>query len=110
MIRILIAQSKNKISLRISFLITLLFISIMLMIPAHWYAMIFGKDFGETKEIVLLLSPGILAIAVSNIIGYYFAGINKLRILNVKSLAGLIFTIVSSFLSFRNGESKEPVL
>ena len=91
------AIEKTKISLRISFLITLLFISIMLMIPAHWYAMIFGKDFGETKEIVLLLSPGILAIAVSNIIGYYFAGINKLRILNVKSLAGLIFTIISSF-------------
>jgi len=91
------AIEKTKISVRISFLITLLFIFIMLIIPADWYALIFGKDFRQTKEIVLLLSPGILAIAVSNVIGYYFAGINKLRILNVKSIAGLIFTLISSF-------------
>lgn len=91
------AIEKTKISVRISFLVTILFILIMLMIPAEWYAMIFGKDFRQTKEIVLLLSPGILAIAVSNVIGYYFAGVNKLRILNVKSMAGLIFTIISSF-------------
>ncbi|MEC3875184.1 lipopolysaccharide biosynthesis protein [Chryseobacterium salviniae] len=91
------AIEKTKISVRISFLVTLFFIFIMLMIPAEWYAMVFGKDFRQTKEIVLLLSPGILAIAVSNVIGYYFAGVNKLRILNVKSLAGLIFTLVSSF-------------
>lgn len=91
------AIEKTKISLRISFLITSLFLCIMLLIPANFYAMIFGKDFHQTKEIVLFLSPGILAIAVSNIIGYYFAGINKLRILNVKAIVGLIFTIISSF-------------
>lgn len=91
------AIEKTKISLRIGFLITLLFILIMLLIPADLYAFIFGKDFSQTKEIVLFLSPGILAIAVSNIIGYYFAGINKLRILNVKSLIGLVFTTISSF-------------
>lgn len=91
------AIEKTKVSLRISFLITLVFITIMLLIPGQIYSMIFGRDFSKTKEIILFLSPGILAIAVSNIIGYYFAGINKLRILNVKSLIGLIFTIVSSF-------------
>lgn len=91
------AIEKTKISVRISFLITLLFIFIMLVIPAEWYAVIFGKDFKQTKEIILLLSPGILSIAVSNVVGYYFAGVNKLRILNVKSMAGLIFTIISSF-------------
>lgn len=91
------AIEKTKVALRVSFLITLLFILGMLIIPAEVYSWIFGKDFSHTKEIVLLLSPGILAIAVSNIIGYYFAGINKLRILNVKSLIGLIFTVVASF-------------
>ena len=91
------AIEKTKVSLRVSFLITLLFIIVMLLIPAEVYSMIFGKDFSQTKEIVLFLSPGILAIAVSNIIGYYFAGINKLRILNVKAIIGLIFTVISSF-------------
>ncbi len=92
-----IAIEKTKISLKISFLVTLLFIIIILLLPAQFYVMIFGKDFSETKRITLFLSPGILAIAVSNIIGYYFAGVNKLRILNIKSVIGLIFTIVSSF-------------
>lgn len=91
------AIEKTKISLRISFLITLFFILLMLLVPSEWYAFIFGKDFSQTKTIVLYLSPGILAIAVSNIIGYYFAGINKLRILNVKSFIGLIFTVGCSF-------------
>lgn len=91
------AIEKTKISLKISFLITLVFIVGILLLPAQFYVMIFGKDFHETKKITLFLSPGILAIAVSNIIGYYFAGINKLRILNIKSVIGVIFTVVSSF-------------
>lgn len=89
--------TKTKISLKISFLITLFFLIVILILPAQVYVLIFGKDFYQTKKIILLLSPGILAIAVSNIIGFYFAGINKLRILNVKSLIGLIFTVISSF-------------
>ncbi|WP_390451165.1 lipopolysaccharide biosynthesis protein [Chryseobacterium sp. Alg-005] len=92
-----VAIEKTKISLRISFFTTLLFIAGILLLPAQFYVMIFGSDFHQTKQIILLLSPGILAIATSNIIGYYFAGINKLRILNAKSLIGVVFTIISSF-------------
>lgn len=88
---------KTKISLRISFFTTLVFIALVLLLPAKFYVMIFGKDFQQTKQIILLLSPGILAIAMSNIIGYYFAGVNKLRILNTKSIIGVVFTIMSSF-------------
>lgn len=88
---------KTKMSLKISFLITFLSMIVILIFPPGFYTMIFGKDFGETKKIILLLSPGILAMAVSNIIGFYFAGINKLRILNVKAIAGLIFSVSASF-------------
>lgn len=88
---------KTKMSLKISFLITFLSMIVILVFPPGFYTMIFGKDFGETKKIILLLSPGILAMAVSNIIGFYFAGINKLRILNVKAIAGLIFSVSASF-------------
>lgn len=87
---------RTKVSLKVSFMITLVFIGVILLTPASVYTLIFGKDFSETKEIILLLSPGILAIATSNIIGHYFAGINKLRILNVKSLVGVVFTILLS--------------
>lgn len=87
---------KTKTSLKISFLITFLFIIGILLIPNQFYVFTFGKDFHQTKEIILLLSPGILAIAVSNIIGFYFAGTNKLWILNLKSIIGLIFTVIVS--------------
>ena len=87
---------KAKTSLKISFLITLGFIIFVVLLPSQVYTLIFGKDFSQTKKIILLLSPGILSIAVSNIIGFYFAGINKLRILNVKSIIGLIFTLIAS--------------
>ena len=92
-----IAITKTKAAIRVSFFVTLLFLLITFMIPVQFYVAVFGKDFIQTKEIILLLSPGILAIAVSNIIGYYFAGINKLRILNVKSIVGLLFTVVASY-------------
>jgi O-antigen/teichoic acid export membrane protein len=88
---------KTKTSIKITFLITVLFVLGILIVPAQLYTIIFGKDFSQTKEIILLLSPGIVAIAVSNIVGFYFAGINELGILNVKSIAGLIFTVAFSF-------------
>lgn len=88
---------KTKISLKLSFIITLFSIIMVLSVPANTYTYIFGKDFQDTKQIILLLSPGVLAISVSNIIGFYFAGINKLRILNIKSIIGLVFTVGTSF-------------
>ena len=91
------AIQKTKISLRISFLVSFLFILLILLIPGSLYAAILGEDFGGTRMIILLLSPGILAIALSNIVGHYFAGINKLKILNIKSIVGLVFTVLASF-------------
>ena len=89
---------QTKVSIKVSLYISLVFIIVILLIPKDFYAFIFGKDFTQTKQIILFLSPGILIIAVSNIVGYYFAGINKLRILNIKSFIGLIFTVVFSYL------------
>ena len=90
---------RTKISMKMSFSVTLVFIIIILLIPGNLYTLVFGKDFQQTKKIILLLSPGILAIAVSNIIGFYFAGINMLKILNIKAIVGLIFTAICSFYS-----------
>ncbi|MDH6251390.1 O-antigen/teichoic acid export membrane protein [Chryseobacterium sp. H1D6B] len=93
---------KTKTSIKITFLITILSLLGILMVPAQLYTLIFGKDFNQTKEIILLLSPGIVAIAVSNIVGFYFAGINELGVLNVKSIAGLVFTVAFSFYAVPN--------
>lgn len=91
--------SKTKSSLKFSFILMLVFILGIIIIPAQVYVMIFGTEFAETKLIMLILSPGIFAIAISDMIGYYFSGIKELKILNIKSLIGLLITVVFSLLA-----------
>ena len=89
---------KVKSSLKLSFTVMVLFVLGILIIPANLYVKIFGHEFANTKSIMLILSPGIFAIAVSDMIGYYFSGIKELKILNIKSLVGLLITIIFSLL------------
>lgn len=89
---------KTKSSLKLSFTLMFVFVIGILVIPGFIYTQIFGEEFSETKQIMLLLSPGIFAIAVSDMIGYYFSGIKELRILNIKSIIGLLITVACSFL------------
>ncbi|MBL3548514.1 lipopolysaccharide biosynthesis protein [Chryseobacterium sp. KMC2] len=90
---------KTKSSLKLTFILMLGFVLGIIIIPAQVYEMIFGREFRNTKEIMLLLSPGIFAIAVSDMIGYYFSGIRELKILNVKAIVGLVITVVFSFIA-----------
>lgn len=88
---------KTKSSLKLSFSLMLVFVLGIIIIPGFVYTHIFGNEFGETKQIMLLLVPGIFAIAVSDMIGYYFSGIKELKILNIKSIVGLLITVGFSF-------------
>lgn len=80
---------RTKTSMKISLWITLLCLVAIVIFPSGFYTLVFGKDFHQTKQIILLLSPGILAMAVNNVASHYFAGVNQLRILNVKAIFGL---------------------
>ncbi|MBE4951146.1 lipopolysaccharide biosynthesis protein [Chryseobacterium culicis] len=90
---------KTKESLKLTFILMIGFVLGILIIPSQVYEMIFGKEFRDTKEIMLILSPGIFAIAVSDMVGHYFSGMRELKILNVKSITGLIVTVVFSFIA-----------
>lgn len=88
---------KTKSSLKLSFTLMLVFVLGIIIIPAQVYVLIFGKEFSGTKQIMLLLSPGIFAIAISDMIGYYFSAIKNLKILNIKSIIGLLITVTLSY-------------
>lgn len=90
---------KTKESLKLTFILMIGFVLGIIIIPSQVYEIIFGKEFRDTKEIMLLLSPGIFAIAVSDMVGHYFSGIRELKILNIKSVAGLLVTVVFSFIA-----------
>lgn len=89
---------KTKESLKLTFFLMIGFVLGIMIIPSQVYEFIFGKEFRNTKEIMLLLSPGIFAIAVSDMVGHYFSGMRELKILNIKSIVGLVVTMVLSFM------------
>jgi O-antigen/teichoic acid export membrane protein len=89
-------KSKEETALyaRQSFLISLFIILVSVLIPKSIYQIIFGEEFSDVRKYIIMLSPGILAIAVSNLYGHYFAGTGNLKILINKSLIGLIATLI----------------
>lgn len=89
---------KTKSAVKVTFWLTVFFLAAVLLIPEEVYTWIFGKDFTNTRTLVLFLSPGILAIATSDMVGHYFSATKQLRILNLKSFLGLGVTLLMSFL------------
>ncbi len=79
---------------RQSFWISLIFLGIGIIIPKSIYQYIFGAEFGNIKIYIAYMIPGVIAIAVSNLYGHYYAGIGNLRILRNKSLIGLVATLI----------------
>lgn len=90
---------KTKSSLKISFTLMMMFFLGILLVPSQVYILIFGKEFANTRFLMLLLTPGIFAVAISDMVGYYFSAIKQLRILNIKSLIGLVLTIALSLIA-----------
>ena len=79
---------------RQSLWISLLVLGLSVLIPESLYQFIFGDEFGEVKKFIIMLLPGIVSIAVSNLYGHYFAGTGELKILRNKSLIGLAATLI----------------
>lgn len=77
-------------------------IAVVLLIPESIYTFIFGPEFSGVKKIVAMLSPGILAISMSNVYGHYFSAIGHLKILVWKSAIGVCATIILSFAFVRS--------
>jgi len=77
-----------------SIVFTLLCIIFILILPKSLFGYVFGPEFSEVKQIVFLMSPGILFISFSTIYGHYFAAIGKMKILIFKSVAGAVLTFI----------------
>ncbi len=90
------AKNNNKLML-LSGLGTFLIMVVALLLPLSIYIKIFGKDFEGVKQILVLLSPGIVALAVGSVISHYYSGTGKLIYCTVTSFAGLIVVLVFGF-------------
>ena len=91
--------SKNLTIKSMKFSLTLTFIGVvvLLSIPSGAYGYIFGKSFGEIRWIVLSLSPGVLALAASNIFSHYFSGVGNPKVNLFSNISGFAVMLVFAF-------------
>ena len=92
------AQNLTVKLVKLSFIGTLAVLIPLLLIPAGFFAVIFGKEFADIKIIILSLSPGILSLAISYIFTHYFSGIGKNHVNTIASGLGFILTLLFCFL------------
>jgi len=90
------SRKETTIVAKYSFFISLLCLVVVLCLPKQVFSFVFGEGFEGVKQVIALLSPGILAIAVSNVYGNYFSAIGKVKILILKSAIGVIVTVALS--------------
>jgi O-antigen/teichoic acid export membrane protein len=82
----------------ISTLATIFIGIIIVFLPANWFGFIFGKDFTDVKQIALLLYPGIIFLAFSNIYAHHLTATGQMWPIFLKTLYGLVTTILLSYL------------
>jgi O-antigen/teichoic acid export membrane protein len=78
---------------KIAFVLSCLAIVVLWFLPVELFTYLLGKDFSETKHIMLYLSPGILCISFSTVISHYFSGLGKLRFIAGCNFMGFVCSI-----------------
>lgn len=68
----------------------------LISLPSEFWVWLFGNEFKGVREVIVLLSPGILLYNIALIIGHYFSGIGKYNINTLSSLLGLLSTVLLS--------------
>ena len=81
---------------KLCFLLSSICVLVLFFIPVEFFTFLLGKDFSNTKIVMLYLSPGILFISFSTIISHYFAGLGKQKYIVVANGFGLLATIITS--------------
>jgi len=83
--------------IKITTILTLAMIGILLLLPAQFFVFVFHGDFKDVTKVILSLSPGILAVAISLMLSHYFSGSGKPWHNTYSSGIGLIFTLALGF-------------
>jgi O-antigen/teichoic acid export membrane protein len=87
---------------RISTLFCIAAMAPIVLLPASFYTWLFGSEFGEVKNVVWLLAPGIIFYNTALIIGHYFSGTGKYIVNTWATILGLIVTLVLSLIVLSN--------
>ena len=81
----------------ITLAITVFFIVVAACVPMSVFEFVFGEGFGEAKIVILMLAVGIAANSVAQVLFNYFSALGRLKILLLRSSAGLVVTLSLAF-------------
>lgn len=70
----------------------------LLLLPGSLYIFIFGKEFGETRNVMFALAPGIMALSSSLILSSFFSGNGKPQVNTIASGIGLVVLLAGGFM------------
>jgi hypothetical protein len=81
----------------VSLAITVACIAVAACVPMSVFEFVFGDGFGESKTVILLLAVGITTNSVAQVLFNYFSALGRLKILLLRSSAGLVVTLALAF-------------
>ena len=83
--------------IRITSVLTIAILLVLLLLPSEFFVLIFLSDFSNLHGVILSLSAGILAVAISLMLSHYFSGSGRPWHNTVSSGIGLLFTLIFGF-------------
>lgn len=92
------AKNTTLIFLKLTVSGTLIMLAVLLALPQSVFTWIFGADFINIRSVILILSPGILALAACNILSHYFSGTGRPGFNTISSAIGFAVVIISGFI------------
>lgn len=84
--------------LKISVVLTLAALLVVCCLPVSFFEWLFTDAFGQVKTIILLMSPGMLALSAHMIFTHYFSGTGIPKYNLFASLVGLAITVPVTFI------------
>lgn len=84
--------------LKITLVLTFLALLALVCLPVGFFEWLFTDAFGQVKEIILLMSPGLLFLSAHMIFTHYFSGTGIPKYNLYASLVGLAMTVPATFI------------
>lgn len=84
--------------LKITVVLTLFALLVIACLPVSFFEWLFSDEFGQVKQIILLMSPGLLFLSAQMIFSHYFSGTGVPKYNLFASLTGLAVTIPCTFI------------
>jgi len=80
--------------MKVSVVLTLFALLILFLIPVEVYVSLFGIDFAEVKPVIILLSPGVIALSSNTVFAHYFSGMGNPKINLYSNAVGFVVVLI----------------